>query len=485
MKVKSQTLSEGRVRCGAVEEGSLLNGDRPAWAAHDGWPSWQTESFCQWSGAPPWASWWGADQVQGQSESGKRQGLHCAGRGEGDASSAPVCSGPSCDDVSHGGAASAALALCRALCVPWAQTLAPASGDRHGRCRISPSGRGPASRSPYRLVPPRGMDATVFDTGQSALCFERDSAQQSDPTNTLQLQGQGPEGPISPNCGPARSIVNRYQLPASFRVSRLIPPCHGRWTPPSPTMIDEPWPGTNSSRTGRWHIVRRKPSRWACGARHWTMDAIVTILRNLSRHSKPGRQIASILCVGDDIGKPKTRSLAINLGYHSLTPCEVPTRQLDAKTCLPYICRLTTHDEYARCCLWPTTGQLSSVAAVGDSWRCICSLFELPAHPARIVRTASHVSRGLPAPMLVDVPSSLRPTDSSHRLWPPRKLLGSQGLQPLDGLQAGPRDRVGAPTYECRHATVGSQYHQDEGYGFDLSDAPEQSIVKGNVDDPL
>lgn len=134
---------------------------------------------------------------------------------------------------------------------------------------------------------------------------------------------------------------------------------------------------------------------------------------------------------------------------------EVSTRQLDAKTCLPYICRLTTHDEYARCCLWPTNGQLSSVAAVGDSWCCICSLFELPAHPARIVRTASHVSRGLPAPMLVDVPSSPRPTDSSHRLWPPRKLLGSQGLQPLDGLQAGPRDRVGAPTYECRHATVG------------------------------
>ncbi len=52
------------------------------------------------------------------------------------------------------------------------------------------------------------------------------------------------------------------------------------------------------------------------------MDAIVTILRNLSRHSKPGRQIASILCVGDDIGKPKTRSLAINLGYHSLAPCK-------------------------------------------------------------------------------------------------------------------------------------------------------------------
>jgi len=45
-----------------------------------------------------------------------------------------------------------ALCIFRALCVPWAQTLAPASGDRHGRCRISPSGRGPASRSPYRWV---------------------------------------------------------------------------------------------------------------------------------------------------------------------------------------------------------------------------------------------------------------------------------------------------------------------------------------------
>ncbi len=62
------------------------------------------------------------------------------------------------------------------------------------------------------------MDATVFDTGQSALCFERDSAQQSDPTNTLQLQGQGPEGP---NLAQLRSgEVDSQPLPAPGKLPR-------------------------------------------------------------------------------------------------------------------------------------------------------------------------------------------------------------------------------------------------------------------------